>query len=45
MAGLLIWGNRALFHLLNKSVAGLGNPAPIRIDLICDKVRLMSLLL
>ena len=44
-SSLLIWSRKALICLLDKSVAGLGNPAPISTDLICSKARLMSLLL
>ena len=42
---LFIWHNRALIGLLNKSVAGLGSPAPIGVDLICHNARFMSTLL
>ena len=42
---LFSWGNRDLTGLLNASVTGLGNPVPIGINLIYDKVRLMSFLL
>ena len=39
------WCNRALIGLLKRSVAGLGNPVPVGIYLICNKARLTSLLL
>ena len=35
IGSLLIWDNRALICLLNRRVAGLGNPAPAGIDHIC----------
>ena len=41
----LIWGSRALIDLLTWSVAGLGNPTPVGIDLTCNNARLTSLLL
>ena len=44
MGSLLIWGNRALIGLLNRSVAGLGSPVWMGINLICNKARLASLL-
>ena len=37
-------GNRVLISLFNKSVAGLGSPAPIGVSLICNKARLIVLL-
>ena len=45
MGSLFIWGNSALIGLLNESVAGPGNPASIGVDFICNKTRLMLLLL
>ena len=45
MSSLLTWTNRALIGLLNKSVAGLGNPMHIGVILICNKMRLTLLLL
>ena len=45
MDSLLIWGNRALIGLLNKSVAGLGKHANIGINLTCNNVRVLSLFL
>ena len=45
LGSLFIWGDRTYIGLLNKSVTGPGNSAPIGVTIICNKVRLMSLLL
>ena len=42
IGSLFTWGNRALIGLLNKNVAGLGSPATIGVDLICNKAKLTS---
>ena len=47
MHSLFIWvnlGNSPLIGLLNNSVAGLCNPAPMAIDLLYNKARFTSLL-
>ena len=45
IGSLFVFGNRVLIVLLNRSVAVLGGPVPIDIDLIGNKARIMSSLL
>ena len=44
IGSLFIWGNKPFIGILNNNVAGLGNPAPMSIDLIYNIARFKSLL-